>query len=74
MEVICLLPCDAGLARLRQFEQEFHVRTSSTVDALDFLVFRFDDVVLVGSVRAASVAEAKVSRDRKSTRLNSSHT
>src|SRR5260370_23263704 len=49
------------LARLRQFEQEFHVRTSSTVDALDFRVFRFNDVVLVRSVRAASVAEAKAS-------------
>src|SRR5260370_15191221 len=49
------------LARLRQFEQEFHVRTRSTVHALDFRVFRFNDVVLFRSVRAAFGAESKVS-------------
>src|SRR5260370_34004756 len=46
-------------ARLCQCVDQFDNRTDSAIDSLDFWVHRFDHVVLVGRMRAASMAEAK---------------
>src|SRR5258708_1761913 len=62
MELICFLKCGAGSAWLRQPVQKLDVRANGAVHTLDLGIFRFDNVVLVGSVRAASMAEAKRAR------------
>src|ERR1700687_4688180 len=62
MESICFLQSDVGSAWLRQPIQKLDVRANGAVHALDLGIFRFDDVVLIGGVRAASVAEAKGAR------------
>src|SRR5258707_3066388 len=46
-------------ARLRQGVEQFGEGAHGPIHAVDLGVFRFDDVVLVGSVRAASMAESK---------------
>src|SRR5260370_26009935 len=46
--------------RLRQFVEIFDVRERGAIHALNFRVFRFDDVVLVGGVRTVSMTEAEV--------------
>src|SRR5438034_8242395 len=58
-----LTPTSAGA---RDLVEVFDVGAHGTVEALDLGVRRLDEVVLIGGVRAAT--------DRKSTRLNSSHT
>src|SRR5512133_4183335 len=51
-----------GIPRLlREFVQILDVRLGGGVDAGDFGVRRFDDVVLVGRVGAGAVSEAEVS-------------
>src|SRR6202521_6462273 len=60
------------LARLRQTVQELDVGANRAVYALDFGILGFDDVVLVGGVRAASVAEAKRA-GREMERLSGEH-
>src|SRR6266404_7363507 len=47
----------ARSARLREAVQELDERKNSTVDALNFGILGFDDVILVRRVRAAAVAE-----------------
>src|SRR5467141_2997430 len=42
--------------------QKLDVRVNGAIHAVDFRVFRFDEVVLVRSMRAASVAETKRAR------------
>src|SRR5213596_2571271 len=49
-----------GSTRLRQFVEVFDVRERGAVHALHFGVFRFNDVILIGRMRAIAVAEAKM--------------
>src|SRR5437899_11916503 len=51
-----------ALGCLGEGEEVFDVGADGAVDALDLRVARLDDVVLVGSVGAAAVAEAEVAR------------
>src|SRR5690349_7447933 len=46
-------------AFLRQCIEQFGKGADCAVHAVDLGIFRFDDVVLVGSVRAASMPESK---------------
>src|SRR5206468_12973211 len=49
-------------ARLRQCVEQFGKGAHGAIHAVDLGVFRFDDLVLVGSVRPASMAESKRAR------------
>lgn len=46
---------------LPELVEIFHERHGSAVEALDFRVRRFDDVIFVGRVRAAAVPETEMS-------------
>src|SRR6266571_7857847 len=53
---------------LRQFVEVFDVRKGRAVHAPDFGIFRFDDVIFVGRVRAVAMSQAKV-RSRQTKRI-----
>src|SRR6267378_8315147 len=53
------MPQHDNSARLREAVEKPYKRKDGAVHTLDFGIFRFDDVVLVRRVRAASVTEAE---------------